>query len=215
MAVRWACLLIIVLVVTMVATKPRSDGAARHPEFGRIRDTVATYAKPMAELRQKLCIEPLLVRFKLWQQTVPPHLDLEGHHLYWWDRTWRPERTGFIQFWKPLEPGVVWEFAPCAKTDLETVSRADLEVEFYSVSNLAGVKAFGSAWLGEGAVDPAFPASPYRGVIVRDKQLFLARLVRKPSRVYVIQLTGQEQAHNRTPEFLGARYVAVKVKRKP
>ena len=47
---------------------------------------MATYAKPMAELRQKLRLEPLLVRFRLWQEAVPPHLDLEGHHLYWWNR---------------------------------------------------------------------------------------------------------------------------------
>ena len=124
--------------------------------------------------------------------------------------------TGFVQFWKPREPGVIWEFAPCAKTNLEAVSRIDLEVEFYVVSNLSGVKAFGSAWRGEGVEDdPAFPTAPYRCVITKDKQLFLARLVRKPSRVYVIQLTGQEPARGCIPGPLRARYVAVNVKPKP
>ena len=93
----------------------------------------------------------------------------------------------------------VWSFAPCARSNLAQVTKADLQATFCSADEDAkGRGAFGSKWLRSHGPGPSSMA-----IWVRHGEVVLAKHNSRPSVMYVLEITEQEQYS------LRVRYVEV------
>ena len=104
-------------------------------------------------------------------------LDLNGAQMEWSSASYN---AGYLYFHQPgyLPRRMVWEFAPCARTNLSEIVMTDVPERFHRFDSAEGPHAFGSAWKQE-------------SLYVMPGDVVFARLIDQPGTVYAVQVLEQ------------------------
>jgi hypothetical protein len=159
-----------------------------HPLFGSVFETTGVYGEPV-RVPNGSSFRPMS------SLTIGPGL------MDWMKEVIDGKPAGYLYLWDPLmKTSNVWSFAPCAKSSLAQVTKADLQARFCSAQEEdKGRATFGKKWIqseiGRG------PRSAALWVVEGD--VVLARHVGRPSAIYVLEMTKQYQGSMRV------RYVEV------
>jgi hypothetical protein len=177
-------------------SRSRAAVASSHPVFGEIHEASATDSFELPDVRGPS--GSLLPK-------TPVSL-VVGHHLLGWGGAdLRPKmKSGYVSFWDPkgvwdlngnIQVSNVWAFAACKKSNLIDVTTNDLRAVFCAGGeNDKGKSCFGTNWM------------DFKGnnaIRVREGEVILARHTGEPSKIYAVEMTGQERGH------LQARYVEI------
>jgi hypothetical protein len=74
-----------------------------------------------------------------------------------------------------------WEFAPCKRTNLSEITEREIYCDYYGPKHPNGNLAFGTSWEGE-------------TLLVTNGQIVIARLIKKPARIYAVKIEEQKGA---------------------
>jgi RNA polymerase sigma factor (sigma-70 family) len=101
----------------------------------------------------------------------------------------------YIYMINPLPPSEPrWEFALSRKTELSSITKTDLDCDYYGCNDPRGPQVFGDNWKSN-------------AIRVATNQIFFARLITNRSTTYVVELAKREVSTNRGAAL--ARYIAV------
>jgi hypothetical protein len=159
-----------------------------HPLFGTIYETTGVYGDPI-RVPNASSFRPMS------SMTIGPGL------MDWMKEVIDGKPAGSLYSWDPFtKTSNVWSFAPCAKSNLAQVTKADLDARFCSaLEDEKGRAAFGKKW-----VPPQNARGPHSAVIcVAEGDVVLAKHVSRPNAIYVLEMTKQYRGS------LRVRYVEV------
>ena len=110
-----------------------------------------------------------------------------------WSLNSTTHKTGWVYFKKPQSKDLIWEFAPCSRTNLHDVAAEDLRVEFIRVGDPRVESLFRPSQPPE---RPISNMPPPTGIRVREGDIVLARLIKSPAAVYAVKFTEQGGTEN-------------------
>ena len=144
-----------------------------HALFGTVFQTTATFGPPVRLPNTSLT------------RTITP-LVLGSNQMTWMKEEVDGKPAGYLYFEDPARmTSNVWSFAPCARTNLDQVTKADLHTAFCSADeDEKGRNMFGSQWV-----------SGHRStaIWVQQGDVMLATHLLDPSVTYVLEMTKQEE----------------------
>jgi hypothetical protein len=188
--------LIVLLLGTMVWLALRSPAVVEnepilpstHPLFGNVFETTGVYGDPV-RVPNASSFRPM------------SSLTIGPNRMDWMKEVIDGKPAGYLYLWDPLvKTSNVWSFAPCAKSSLAQVTKADLGANFCSAEeDDKGRATFGRKWI---------RSDPGRGprstaIWVDEGNVILARHVCRPSAIYVLEMTRQYR------DSMRVRYVQV------
>jgi hypothetical protein len=109
-----------------------------------------------------------------------------------WSLKSTTEKKGWLLFFKPYSNDELWEFAPCSRASLHDLVVEDFDTEFLRYGDPRIESIFGTDLRLK-----AVGAMNGRGIMVREGQIVLARLVHPPHLLYAIKLTDQKGTWDR------------------
>lgn len=189
--------LIMILLGTIVWLASRSHPVVEaepilpstHPLFGNIYETTGVYGDPV-HVPNASSVRPMS------SMTIGPGL------MDWIREELKGKSAGCLYMWDPfMKTSNIWSFAPCSKSNLAQVTKADLQARFCSgEEDEKGRATFGWKW-GRSAPGPGGRRST--AIWVTEGDVVLAKHVSRPNVIYVLEMTKQYRGS------LRVRYVEV------